>query len=92
MKTHLRVDYDDDDAYIERLGETAISHIVNATHRSVDELVELNNGTFPSELRLAALQLVDHWYRVRSAVSSINQVAVPYTIDLLIKPFTRLTR
>lgn len=92
LRTHLRVDYHDDDAYIAQLGETAISHIVNATHRSVEELVELNNGVFPNELRLAALQLVAHWYRVPEAVSSVNQVAVPYTLDLLIKPFVRLGR
>lgn len=92
LRSHLRVDYPDDDAYIIQLGKTAISHIVNATHRSVEELIEYNNGSFPEELRLAALQLVAHWYRMPEPVSSVNQVAVPYTLDLLIKPFVRLGR
>lgn len=92
MKTHLRVDYEEDDLYIERLGKTAVSHIVNATHRSVEELTEMNGGIFPVELMQAALQLVDLWYKERSAVSSISKVAVPYGLEMLIKPFTKLTR
>lgn len=92
MKTHLRVDFDDDDAYIEHLGKTALSQIVNSTRRSVDELKEMNNGVFPLELHQAALQLVDLWYKERSAVSSINKIAVPYGLELLVKPFTKLAR
>ena len=92
LKTHLRVDFDDDDAYIDRLGKTALSQIVNTTRRSVDELKEMNNGVFPIELHQAALQLVDLWYKERSAVSSINKIAVPYGLELLVKPFTKLAR
>ena len=91
MKTHLRVDFDDDDAYIERLGKTALSQIINSTGRSVEELKDMNNGEFPMELQQAALQLVDLWYKERSAVSAINKIAVPYGLELLVKPFTKLT-
>lgn len=91
MKTHLRVDFDDDNAYIERLGKTALSQIINSTGRSVAELKEMNNGEFPMELQQAALQLVDLWYKERSAVSAINKIAVPYGLELLVKPFTKLT-
>ena len=92
MKTHLRVDYDDDDAYIQRLGAVAVSHVVNTTHRSAEELTAMNGGVFPVELLQAALQLVDLWYKERSAVSSVSKVAVPYGLEMLIKPFTKLTR
>lgn len=91
MKTHLRVDFDDDNAYIARLGRVAMSQIINSTGRSVAELKEMNNGEFPVELQQAALQLVDLWYKERSAVSAINKIAVPYGLELLVKPFTKLT-
>lgn len=92
LRSHLRVDYDHDNEQILRLGKTALSHIVNATRRSVEELVELNNGEFPEELKLAALELAAHWYRCPEPVSSIEQKAIPYMLDLLIKPFVRLGR
>lgn len=92
LRSHLRVDYDNDNEQILRLGKTALSHIVNATRRSVEELVEFNNGEFPEELKLAALELAAHWYRSPEPVSSIEQKAIPYMLDLLIKPFVRLGR
>lgn len=87
----MNVDYDGDDTYIRQLGDAALSHVFHATHRSREELAEMADGKdFPVQLRLAALQLAAHWYRLREVVSSTSQNAVPYTYDCLIKPFVKL--
>lgn len=90
FKKQMNVDFDDDDEYIAMLGKTAFTSIVNRTRRTVAELKVLGRGTFPEELKLATLQLAAHWYRVRENVSSASQSVVPYTLDYLIKPYTRL--
>lgn len=39
----------------------------------------------------AGLMLVDNSYLQRSPASSLNMSAVPYTFDLLVKPYMKLT-
>lgn len=90
LKKQTNVDFDEDDAYLQQLGRVAILQVVNMTRRPVEELKEMGGGKFPEELRLAALQLVDHWYRVRASVTTLNQSAVPFGLDFLVKPFVKL--
>lgn len=94
LKAQMNVDYDDEinDAYIARLGRAATSSIINRTRRTREELTVLGGGTFPEELRLAIVQLAAHWYRVRESVSGTSQAAVPFTLDFLVKPYTRLVK
>ena len=92
LKQHLNVDYDDDDSYLMYLGKVAMLRIFGMTNRPVEELEALGGGTYPEELRLAAMQLAAHWYRVRESVSSVNQVAVPFGLNLLVKPFVKLSQ
>lgn len=94
LKAQMNIDYDDEvnDAYITRLGLAATESIIHRTRRTREELTEIGGGVFPEGLRLAIMQLAAHWYRVRETVSSTSQVAVPYTLDFLVKPYTRLVK
>ena len=92
LKQHLNIDYDDDDIYLAYIGKVAMLRITGMTNRTLDDLKSLGGGAYPEELRLAALQLAAHWYRVRESVSSVNQSAVPFGLNLLVKPFTKLSK
>ena len=49
------------------------------------------DGKIPAPLMQAGLMLVDNSYLQRSPASSLNMSAVPYTFDLLVKPYMKLT-
>ena len=57
---------------------------------SVDKMLEAYGGTMPAPLVHAALMLVDTSYQFRSPVSAQNMSVVPYTFDLLVKPYVKL--
>ena len=57
---------------------------------SVDKMLEAYGGTMPAPLVQAALMLVDTSYQFRSPVSAQNMSVVPYTFDLLVKPYVQL--
>ena len=57
---------------------------------SVDRMLEAYGGTMPTPLVQAALMLVDTSYQFRSPVSAQNMSVVPYTFDLLVKPYVKL--
>ena len=57
---------------------------------SVDKMLEAYGGTMPAPLVQAALMLVDTSYQFRSPVSAQNMSVVPYTFDLLVKPYVKL--
>ena len=90
-ESHIRVDHDEDDDYINYLYRSALRRILAMTNRPLAELEEMGEGVVPEELRLAAMQLCAHWYRVRESVSSVNQAVVPMGFHLLVKPFVKLT-
>ena len=57
---------------------------------SVDKMLEAYGGTMPAPLVQDALMLVDTSYQFRSPVSAQNMSVVPYTFDLLVKPYVKL--
>ena len=57
---------------------------------SVDKMLEAYGGTMPTPLVHAALLLVDTSYQFRSPVSAQNMSVVPYTFDILVKPYVKL--
>ena len=75
---------------LEMYGESAEQTVLNLIRRSIDELTD-EYGAVPRPLVLAALMLVDLSYQHRTMVTQANLSAVPYTFDLLIKPYMRLT-
>lgn len=90
-ENHICVDFNDDDAYIAYLYRNALKRILGLTNRPLEELSELGGGVIPEELRLAAMQLSAHWYRVKESVATINQAVVPMGFHMLVKPFVKLT-
>ena len=93
IKAQLRLD--DEQARLERTllelyGESAEATVLQLTRRTVDDLVE-EYGEVPRPLIHASLLLVDLSYQHRTMVSVQSMSMVPYTFDLLVKPYMRLT-
>ena len=93
IKAQLRLD--DEQATLEHdlletYGEAAEETVTNLIRRSYTEIIE-QYGKVPGALRLACLMLVDISYKERSPASSQNMSAVPYSFDLLIKPYMKLS-
>lgn len=93
IKQHSRIDYDCEDALLEVYGEAAEETVMNIIRRDYDEIVEKFGTTdkpVPAALIHASLVLVDLSYTQRSPVSQQNMYIVPYTFDMLVKPYMKL--
>ena len=77
IKTHSRIDFECEDDLLIICG------------RSYEEIVE-KWGEFPVPLIQASLMLVDNSYTQRSPASAQNLYSVPYTFDVLVKPYMKL--
>lgn len=94
IKAQLRLD--DQQAALERsllelYGDAAEETVLALTCRTEASLRTIGGGSIPSRIIQASLMLVDLSYKERSPVSSQNMSSVPYTFDLLIKPYMRLS-
>lgn len=95
IKQHSRIDYDCEDALLELYGEAAEETMAQYLNRgkTADEMVaDLKSvyGRVPAPIIHATLMLVDVSYQYRSPVSPTNIAVVPYTFDILVKPYMRL--
>lgn len=95
IKQHSRIDYDCEDDLLELYGDSAEETLAQYLNRgkTVDEMVaDLKEvyGYIPAPLYHAALMLVDISYQYRSPVSPTNVSVVPYTFDILVKPYMKL--
>ena len=79
----------DEDSLLEMYGESAEEVLLNYLNRSYEEVSEVYGGV-PVPLQHASLMLVDTSYQYRSPVSAQSMSLVPYTFDILIKPYMRL--
>lgn len=91
IKAQCRIeqDFHEEDRILEMYGESAEDTILEYCGRTFEEIVE-NYGQVPTNLRHASLMLVDLSYQQRSPISAQNMSIVPYTFDLLIKPYVKL--
>lgn len=89
IKAHSRIDYDCEDSLLELYGEAAEETLLNHIGMTYEQLVAKYN-TVPMPLVQAALMLVDVSYQHRNPVSSQNMSVVPYTFDILVKPYVIL--
>lgn len=78
-KTHLRIDHDDDDSYIEALILVAQEYITGIITDPVEGVPEVTETQ-----RHAARLLIGHWYEHREAASEVSIVEVPFAVRLLI--------
>lgn len=92
IKAQLRIepDFHDEDVILESYGEAAEDTLQNFISRPYQDIVE-SFGNVPQPLVQASLMLVDVSYQHRSPISVTNISMVPYTFDLLVKPYMRLT-
>ena len=91
IKQQLRIedDFHDEDELLEMYGESAEEVLLNYLNRTFDDVVEIY-GRMPAPLVHASLMLVDTSYQYRSPVSVQSMSLVPYTFDILVKPYMRL--
>ena len=91
IKQQLRIeaDFTMEDAILTGYGNSAESTILNHLNRTYYDLTE-QYGEVPQDIINASLMLVDVWYQHRSPVESVNLSMVPYTFDMLIKPYMKL--
>lgn len=93
IKAQLRLDdaqAEAEQALLVMYGEAAEETVLNILARSYEDVLE-TYGKMPTTLVQASLMLVDVSYQHRSPVSAQNMSIVPYTFDLLIKPYMRLS-
>lgn len=94
IKEHSRICCDGEDGVLELYGAAAEKTIMKLLDRDYDDIV----GTFgtadqpiPEPIRQATLMLVDMSYQHRSPADTMNLSFVPYSFDLLLKPYMRLS-
>lgn len=106
LKLQMRVDFEEEDEIIRAYGRAAEDAIIRGTGRSETELLRfgfeektgelptegeiLGSEHFPSRLKVAILMFAANLYRNREPVASVAQNAVPYSFDVLVKPYKKL--
>ena len=89
IKRHSRIEYDCEDDLLRTYAEGAeetILHICNRTYENLKETY----GEVPAAIMHASLLLCDVSYTHRCPVSSMTLSVVPYSVDVLIKPYILL--
>lgn len=92
IKAQLRIepDFTAEDTLLESYGESAETTLLNYLNRPYADILG-SYGDVPLPLVQASLMLVDTSYQHRSPINVTNISLVPYTFDLLVKPYVRLT-
>lgn len=91
IKAHSRIEYDGEDELLTLYGNAAEETVMNICGTTYQKMIQ-EYTTIPSAVMQATLMLVDLSYQQRSPVSPSSMYAVPYTFDLLIKPYMKLTK
>ena len=94
IKAHSRIDYDIEDELLTLYGDAAEEAVLNIIGRSLSEVAQLwgtQEQPVPAALMQATLMLVDASYTQRAPMSTMSLYAVPYSFDLLVKPYVKLS-
>lgn len=89
IKQNSRIDGSDEDKRLTSWGNAAERTVLNYLNRSYQEVID-TWGEIPEDVINASLMLVDIWYHHRSPAEPVNMSVIPYTFDMLIKPYMRL--
>ena len=97
IKQQLRLDCTCEAELLEDYGNSAeatlagyIGFVDGNNIPDVDKMLEAYSGTMPAPLVHAALMLVDTWYQFRTPDADRTMSVVPYSFDLLVKPYVKL--
>jgi len=85
LKTHLRVEVADDDAYLTSLIGVAETAIGNELGRELVNFTE--HGVLPTPLRHAIMLLCGDLYNNRESVAFAAPHEVPRSLDYLLQPY-----
>lgn len=93
LKFQLRIepDFTGQDVLLTQCWDAAIAYVLTETRRTLAELTDDFTGTLKSDIRQAVLLLAAHFYNAPSATDAKSPSAVPYALDAILKPYTRLT-
>lgn len=93
IKQQLRLDKEQAEMEHDMLcdyGDSAEETVLNTLNTTMEDIIE-QYGRMPKPIVHATLMLVDNAYKERSPVSPQNMLPVPYSFDLMLKPYMRLT-
>lgn len=90
IRQQLRIDTTAEDSLLELYGKSAEDTIFNTCGRSYENFIE-TYGEMPSAIVQASLLLVDLSYQQRNPIGMNSMYVVPYTFELLIMPYIKLT-
>lgn len=89
QQCRIEQDFTEEDDLLEMYGESAEDAVLKMLGRTYEDVME-SYGAVPKSVIHATLMLCDISYQHRSPVSPQNMSLVPYTFDLLLKPYMRL--
>ena len=90
IKQHSRICGDCEDEILLLYAKGAENNLLRILGRTYDELVIMGEGTFPEELMVAGLMLVDVLYQHRSPQEAVKLSDVAYSFEFYTKPFMKL--
>lgn len=89
QQCRIEPDFTLEDDLLTGYGTSAENTILNHLNRTYYDLLE-QYGAVPQDIINASMMLVDVWYQHRSPVEALSLSIVPYTFDILIKPYMKL--
>ena len=89
QQCRIEQDFTLEDDLLTGYGTSAENTILNHLNRTYYDLLE-QYGAVPQDIINASMMLVDVWYQHRSPVEALSLSIVPYTFDILIKPYMKL--
>ena len=91
IKAQCRIepDFHDEDELLEEIGEGAEETVLNVCNRTYEDIINIY-GKVPVSIVRASKMLCDIGYTHRSPISTQSIYQVPYTFDVLLKPYMRL--
>lgn len=89
IKAHLRITEDYEDELLTLYGNSAEETMQQYLGRTYEDIIE-EYSSVPVNIKHASLMLVDAAYKHRAPMSPENMNLVPYTFDVLVKPYVRL--
>lgn len=93
IKQQLRLDDEQataEQTILEMYAASAEDSVLNIIRRSYEDVLE-TFGAVPEPIALAALMLADEWYQHHAPITPGSVAQVPYSYDLLLKPYMRLS-
>jgi len=100
IKAQCRIeeDFTLEDTLLTAYGSASENALLRVCNRTYDDLLEnfgeddeKGDKVVPPDFRVATLMLAKHLYEHRGPTENVSLSMVPYSIDLFIKPFMRLT-